>query len=232
MKINKLFDFILDIFFPKKCFGCQKEGEWLCDSCHVALEASKKQVCSVCKEVSSLGKTCVKCQKQIDLEALFRVFEFSDSQIIRKMIHAYKYKFVKDISVYLANILSQEVPREFFFEIDLITSVPLHKKRYKERGYNQAELMARHLALKVGLEYQELLVRKKYTEVQMTLLREERLKNIKNVFDFVASDSIEGQKILIIDDVATTLATLNECAEVLKKAGARQVVGLVVARDD
>jgi ComF family protein len=127
--------------------------------------------------------------------------------------------------------------RETFFQfwdmgtIDLLVSVPLHVKRLRERGFNQAHLLIRIWAKQEGIPFDGLtLSRSRWTEPQTRLSRTERQKNIKGAFSLGPSDGIEGRKILLVDDVYTTGATVNECARVLMKAGAEFVDVLTLAR--
>ena len=147
-------------------------------------------------------------------------------------IHMLKYR--KKSS--LARPLSA-LARETFFqfwdvdEIDLLVSVPLHVKRLRERGFNQAYLLIRSWAKKDGITLDGLtLCRSRRTEPQTTLSRPERRKNIKGAFSLQHSEKIRGRKILLVDDVYTTGATVNECARVLMKAGAEFVDVLTLAR--
>lgn len=116
------------------------------------------------------------------------------------------------------------------FPIDLVTWVPIHPRKLKLRGYNQAELLAKALSFNLGLPCMDLLSKKKETKPQSKLNREERLKNILGVFEPKPSIMVFGKRILLVDDVITTGATASECARVLKKMGAEKVYVLALAR--
>lgn len=144
---------------------------------------------------------------------------------IKSLIHELKYAGVIDIGKFCGRLLyyTQKVP-----EVDVITAVPLHKKRYTERGFNQAEVIAKELSLLSHKAYSQLLTRNVYHTNQASLTNDqERLQNIANNFSFIAGSPPTA--VLIIDDVITTGATINECARVLKDHGVKQVFGLSVA---
>ncbi len=125
----------------------------------------------------------------------------------------------------MAKLLLPHLERSRF---DIVTSVPIVNRRRRQRGYNQAELIARHVARGLTLPYRRLLVRVRTTQ-QIGKSREERLVHVGGAF--VAKGNVVGQRILICDDVITTSATLNECARVLCDAGAASVWGAAAARD-
>lgn len=136
----------------------------------------------------------------------------------------------------LSRLLSTQA-RETFFQywgvnaIDLLVPVPLHVKRLRERGFNQAYLLIRRWAKQERIEFDALtLCRTRWTEPQTTLSRAERQQNIKDAFSLQHPEKIKGRKILLVDDVYTTGATVNECARVLMKADAEFVDVLTLAR--
>ena len=106
----------------------------------------------------------------------------------------------------------------------------VHEKEEKERGYNQSELLAKEVGLRTGLSVFDNLKKVKETDRQKKLTAKERRENLKGVFDVVRADEIKGKNVLVIDDVYTTGATINECARVLKRAGARKVYSITAAQ--
>ncbi|MBI4842921.1 MAG: ComF family protein [Nitrospirae bacterium] len=109
-------------------------------------------------------------------------------------------------------------------EADMAVPVPLYTKRLKERGFNQSALLGKHIANRAGVPLMlNVLVRSRNTLPQVGLSAKERRKNIMNAFDVVSHESVKGKKVMLIDDVFTTGATVNECSKVLKKAGAEEV---------
>lgn len=115
--------------------------------------------------------------------------------------------------------------------VDVLVPVPLHIRRLRERGYNQALILVRELNKRTGIPYQErALVKIKDTPMQTSLKKRERGKNLKGVFEVKDPEAIQGKAVVLVDDVYTTGATVNECARTLLKAGAKQVAALTVAR--
>jgi ComF family protein len=169
------------------------------------------------------------------LDGLLIAASYSDCRSER-LIQYFKYKYIVDLGEYLAEILIeywQSAGLNLKFNDYCLAAVPLAKRRLLERGFNQADLLAIGFRQKSKLNYESnCLQRIVYTKKQMSLGRKDRLVNIKDAFLAGKQANIEGKSFLIIDDVATTTATLNECAEALKKSGAASVWGLVVARGE
>lgn len=118
-----------------------------------------------------------------------------------------------------------------FLEASLLVPVPIHPSKKKQRGFNQALLLADGLGKLAQLPCKELLARKVKTKSQTSLGKKERLENIKNVFECCDKKAVKGQAVILVDDVCTTTATLEECAKVLKRAGARDVFALSVLKE-
>ena len=113
----------------------------------------------------------------------------------------------------------------------VVMPVPLHAKRLRKRGFNQSLLLARHIATELALELDfRALKRIRHTQPQTGLKSDERRKNVRRAFAFDERKGIKGRTVILVDDVATTGNTLNECARVLKRAGCEHVLGLVLAR--
>ncbi len=153
--------------------------------------------------------------------------------VIKRAIHLYKYKGALWIEPILAEMLIQRIKSESDWnEPDAVIPVPLHFVKYNERGFNQAERLSARVSKATGIPLNtKILKRVKYTETQTTLDRSRRSENVKNAF--VIRDKsvwLKGKKVILIDDVMTTGATVNECARVLRKAGAIKVAVWTVAR--
>lgn len=119
---------------------------------------------------------------------------------------------------------------ELFGKYDIIGAVPIHKKRMLERGYNQSELIAKEIAKNIqGIEYKKLLKKTKNNQTQSELKKEERLENVKNVYEIQNKQIIQDKKIILFDDIYTTGSTVNECSKVLKENGAKEVLVLTLA---
>ncbi|NMB98546.1 MAG: ComF family protein [Clostridiaceae bacterium] len=155
----------------------------------------------------------------------------SDDNCVNNVNHANNTNHIKNANINNANISNANVNSENHEnEFDMIISVPLHKEREKERGYNQACLVSKELSRIMKLpEISDILIRKKNTSPQSLLHGEERSDNIKNAFEVADINKVKGKKILLVDDVLTTGSTVNECSRTLKKAGAVKVDIAVIA---
>jgi competence protein ComFC len=237
---------LLDLFFPIFCIGCGSEGEFLCDACFATIKLRKD--CAVFKNGATSGNKKTRdgiYDSEHYLDALFAACEYEHKSLLNRAIHTFKYDFVKDLANPLSRLLENalntiDFSSPHFVRGAVIVPVPLHKKRFKWRGFNQAEMLAKNLCVANGLEMGNPLERVTFNRPQMELKKEDRLKNVESAFVVkyagnqvcTTTERIAGvpEKILLIDDVATTASTLNACAKALKNAGAKQVVGLVLAR--
>ncbi len=254
--LKRLSQAFLHAIFPPKCLICsayyynswQASGgsdasysisdvtdPYFCESCRKGLTPIASPFCSRCglPFVSREGDdhTCSECLLEKKYFRKARAFGVYDGSLM-EAIHLLKYRKKSSLSRPLSALT-----RETFFQfwdvdgIDLLVSVPLHVKRLRERGFNQAHLLIARWAKQEGIPFDGLtLSRSRWTEPQTTLSRTERQKNIKGAFSLRHPEKIKGRKILIVDDVYTTGATVNECARVLIKAGAEFVDVLTLAR--
>jgi len=150
--------------------------------------------------------------------------------VLRKLIHLFKYDRIAPLASALAPMLSRALPREAVF--DVIAPMPLHWFRQWRRGFNQSELLAHVLARRTGIPVVRALRRKRSTPPQAGLTRAERRLNVAGAFEVRKRETVEGKHVLLIDDVMTTGATASACAAALKRAGARRVSVLTLARVD
>jgi len=241
--VKNFFNYVLDILFPIQCLGCGREGAWICKECFENISLNIESVCPFCGKSSPFGRVCFSCQGKYYLKGVM-VASTYDNKILKNMIQAFKYNFVRSLAKPLGQILINflEETRKINFSSEdvgilqnpqgvLLIPIPLHRKRFLERDFNQAELLAIEVANRFGFKLSsDILKRLRYTPPQVKLKREAREENIKRAFSCVAPEAVKGKKILLLDDVFTTGATVNECAQVLKKAGAREIWGLVLAK--
>ncbi len=176
---------------------------------------------------------CKDCVKKSALDGLVVLYEYEEKNVIARLIKLFKYSGVEEIVEVWEKIFADYFweQKRMDFVPDMLVPVPLHSRRKRERGYNQAELIAKVVASHFPdavLDAQSL-VRKKYTEQQAKLRREKRILNMHDVFIWKAKESCPSQ-VLLIDDVFTTGSTMQECAKTLKQAGANEVWGLVLGR--
>ncbi len=149
---------------------------------------------------------------------------------LRKLIHLFKYGKVESLARPLSRFLIRAMPLELRF--DLLIAMPMHWRKQWERGFNQADLLTRPLARHYGLNVSTSLRRRRYTRSQAGLTEAERRQNLKDSFRVREAGQIAGKRVLLVDDVFTTGATLRAAAGTLKAAGATQVSALTLARVD
>jgi len=225
LRIKNLF---FETLFPVRCVSCAQEGEWFCGDCASKVELNQKQFCPTCWEESLGGKTCSHCTSHLD--GLRVAASYERNPELAKVVKNLKYKFSKNLAENLSKVLLKAFSQKNYENERVVSFVPLHKKRLRWRGFNQAELLASSVAKNLNLPLENLLVRDKNTEPQAKLSREERLQNLKDAFGLAPNFEAKGKTVILIDDIASTSTTLTEAAKVLKKGGAGEVWGLVLAR--
>lgn len=228
---TKYKDNLFDLVFPRFCIGCKKEGELLCGSCSDRLAIRPQKICPVCK-MADQPKNCAGSRLD-DLWTLACYQDYLVADSIWKIKYGYSAGLVKDFwSRYLEKFWP--LAQAGICKNALLIPVPLHRKRFLERGFNQSELIAQELAGLSNLAVNsDLLKRKIYNEPQVGLSASRRRENIKGIFgvDYQALSGCWGREAILIDDVYTTGSTMSECAKVLKTAGFKRVSGLVLAVD-
>jgi len=239
---NQLKKFFLDTLFPIYCISCSKYGKWVCNHCLEKISINIEQVCPLCnKSITPDGKTCFDCKRKYSIDGVLVSSSYKLNKkktFIAKLVHYYKYRFISKLSVPLGKILKKTLLQSDLPLPDIIIPVPLHPRRMRWRGFNQAELLSDYLGkyTTVGLEIivlKDVLLRNKYTIPQMEIKNYcQRRNNIKGSFSLNKkySKKIKGKNILLVDDIATTGSTLFECAKVLKQKNAKKVYGIVLAR--
>ena len=211
-------NFILDLISPQFCFNCGKEGSYLCEDCQSTLRILQSHQ---------------NYQTQ-NLKDLYFALPYQEA-LIKNLIQKFKYQpFIKELAKPLASLIIthfQLLDKKPNFSDYILIPVPLEKKKLKQRGFNQAEEIGKELSkfLKISL-LNNVLAKIKETPPQVELSDEERKENIKGVFTVRNGVLIKNRKILLVDDIYTTGSTLEECAKVLKETGAKEVIGMVVAR--
>ncbi|UCB43924.1 MAG: ComF family protein [Dehalococcoidales bacterium] len=229
-KLTKLKGMALDLLFPQWCIGCGGEGSFLCQACQRNLSRISPPICPRCGKPQSNGQLCSGCiEWSATIDGIRSPFRFEG--VIREAVHQLKYRNLRAIVPSLAVLLNDYI-RTLTLPADVLVPVPLHRKRLRERGYNQSLLLAKGLGRLNGLPIiDSCLVRQKDTPPQArTSTVEERRDNVIGVFS-CRDDQLRDRKVLLIDDVATSGATLDACATVLKASGAASVWALVLARE-
>lgn len=219
---------LLDLLFPARCVNCNRVGESLCSRCRSQIQFVTPPYCRRCsRPLEFHGDPCPLCRAHPLHITQIRAIGYHEG-VLRRAIHALKYRHWTVLADPLAALLQQYLLRTAP-SVDLITAVPLHPDRQRERGYNQAELLARSLAARAALPYICGLKRTRPTADQIGLDMGARHENVRGAF---AADgtAFAGRRVLIVDDVCTTGATLDACAVALRAQGACEIYGLTVAR--
>lgn len=232
--LKQIKNFALDVLFPIECLSCGEEGSFLCQHCFEDLELNKKQDCPKCHKETKLGNFCKECANTSRLNGII-VSASYENDLLQKAIHSLKYKYIEDLAKPLAKILISGLENTLFKEkIDneyLILPIPLHKKKQRERGFNQAKLLSLEVAKYFRLTcLNNVISRIKKTKSQMSLNPIYRRKNIKGAFVCDKPELIKNKKIILVDDVCTTSSTLEECAKAFYDFKPREIWGLVLAR--
>lgn len=228
--------FLLDLLFPVECLGCGLAGTYLCVGCFTGIPIEEAFTCPLCTKPSFEGAACGDCRKKRGLDGLIAAASY-DTALVRRLVVGCKYRFIKDFAEPMALLAVKRLAAHAFSVLyrkdTVLIPVPLSQKRLRQRGFNQAGEIALRVGAACGLKARTDILRRTYdTHPQVEMeSREDRLKNIRGVFDVLDSSGLKGRAVVLVDDVATSLATLTECARVLKKSGAGEVWGLVVARE-
>ena len=217
-----------DLLYPPLCVGCGRVGSLYCPGCRDSVRLVTPPVCPLCGQPQSASKLCARCVSHpLCIDGIRSVALFEGT--LREAIHRFKYNYIRELTVPLGEMLVAFWERASLVA-DLIVPVPLHARRVRERGYNQAALLAQCLGDATGMPVIcDGLRRNRHTVSQSGLSAEERRRNVEGAFSCVGS-RVERMRVLLVDDVCTTGATLEACSVALRAGGARTVWALTVAR--
>lgn len=227
---------MLNFIFPPQCPICKTRVQnvhTLCNECFGHIRFISKPYCDKCGRPFEFQITeeylCGTCltKKQIfhKARAVFKYDDFS-----KRLILPFKHSDHIELTALLTNLLFQ-AGSDLFAEIDILIPVPLHRYRLMKRKYNQAALLAKSLSHRIKKPFATgVLLRVKHTQSQGHMKRTQRQQNVSKAFQVKNNQKIIGKHVLLIDDVMTSGATLNECAKALKKAGAQKISYLTLAR--
>ena len=227
---------LLNIVFPKFCLNCKKEGDYLCQDCQGLTGILEYRFC-LCEKASRLIKEekCNRCRRNRRLDGLYFALPYQNA-IVKNLIRQFKYEpFAQELADTITSLIInhfQLLGKEMKnFSEFLLIPVPLTRRRLRWRGFNQAEEISKKLAgfLDASLT-NNVLMKIKETQHQVDLSGKDRWENVKGVFAVSNREKIKNKNILLMDDVYTTGATMEECAKSLKENGARSVWGIVAAR--
>jgi ComF family protein len=251
--LQQVADALTSIFLPADCRLCEQlltsgsrlpicekclrefpriEGR-VCQVCGVPLEAEDAQYCKSGQQELPLRepRKCVVCQIDTFHFDMTRSFARYEDPLVRAIV-LLKFEEMEPLADWFADRLA-EVVRQHASELraDVVVPVPLHKVRERERGYNQAEMLSKRVAKRLGIAHQGiLLVRKRPRPDKHLLTSHERWEAVRGAFATRAGSQVDNRRVLLVDDVMTTGATLDACAKALRDAGASSVLGLTVAR--
>ena len=252
-------DALVSVFFPADCRICEglltrASRVPICEECLASFRVMPTEVCESCGATleTPLSRTptragpldaapiekgetesavCTICQGRKFGFDRARSYAAYDAALVRAILML-KFERIEPLGAWFAERLVEVVGREReTLEADLVVPVPLHCQRERERGYNQADLIAKPLARRLGLPYRAvLLMRTRPRPDKHLLTQAERWESVRGAFATRPGSQVDKLRVLLVDDVMTTGATLDACARVLRKAGAKSVIGLTVAR--
>jgi len=218
----------LDWIYPPRCAGCGRVGEHFCEECKEKVAIIGAHVCTICGVPQPQVQVCLNCQESMPYYKTLRSWAIDKGEL-RIAIHQLKYQRNVALGISLANPIIAQL-HELNWPIDIVVPVPLGLARLAERGYNQASLLARPVALHYQLPYQTHVLRRlRETQSQVGLSFTARKDNVMGAFEANRSQ-VRGKRVLIVDDVTTSGSTMNACAMALCEADAEEVYGFSLAR--
>ena len=213
----KIFDYILSLIYPPKCVFC-------------GTVIDKSDICEECEKTLPFTKG----------DSIYQKFPFVDKCIsplyykdyVRRAVLRFKFAGCSCYSRRLGRIMSECAENNLDCgSIDMVSCIPLSRKRMHDRGYNQAELLAKEISKKVGVEYLPTLKKIRHNTAQSTIKdSKQRAANVIGAYSVIDAEEVKGKYILLVDDVVTTGSTVSECARILKKSGAKAVYCVTLAR--
>lgn len=227
---DKVRESTLDMLFPRRCPLCGSvlpANQRVCGDCSDSLEFIRPPMCTRCARPIY---DCVCGEQPFVFDRCVAPFVYTKS--IRRGMHRFKFNNAPTVADFFSKYMAAAVRREYAGEyIDIVTCVPMHPDDLRQRGYNQALLLSRQVGTILELPvHNSLMVKTVRNSVQHSLTRQERQRNVSGVFRTSRTYSnLEGRTVLLCDDIITTGSTLNECASVLREAGASRVLCVTAA---
>jgi competence protein ComFC len=223
---------LADVLFPSRCAGCGRpvsaRRDFLCAACARELPLLE-HACPVCSAPGP-GDSCAVCAgRHWYLDANITVAEYRG--VMKNILRELKFGRVRKLHAVLGGFAAGIVASRGV-TADMITWVPMNAGKKRDRGFNQSELIARFLSKKAGIPCRKLLSERRGAGVQRRLGARDRFINILDRYETAPGINIAGRSVLVVDDIFTTGATVNECARQLRNAGARSVISVTMARAD
>jgi ComF family protein len=222
--LNRLKTWLIDTIWPKRCTSCGRLGSVACSVCLDLLAPLTPQRCPGCQRPSRMGIPCSACRDRVAMDRL--IAATSLTEVSESFIYALKYRGIRELAEPLAVRLCDLVQvrpdmASLFGSNPLVMPVPLHSGRLRERGFNQSELLAHRIAAFSAMPLVTgALIRKRATGQQVrTASKAERRENMQGAFTVTDAAAVTGRDVVLVDDVVTTGATLEDCARALKEAG-------------
>ncbi len=230
--LHLLFSELVSVLAPARCMQCLEEDTWLCQDCLAAVR-SPVLSCIGCRKESPRGLTCRDCLSEIPITGLVSAAPYV-SPYIRRGIHWLKFKGVQEVAAPLAQLMTARLPaiaplQQLASEATLVP-IPLHKQRARQRGFNQSELIASHMSSLTGIPISHVLERTRLTHTQAKLSHELRSRNLQSAFTLREVLPLHIRYVLLLDDVATSGATLVAAAKALRSHFAGNIWAVTVAR--
>lgn len=224
---SNIYKQILDFFFPRICIACEKQytdtESAICIHCLWNLPRTNPQIDGIL-DSRFWGK--------LEIEGVHSFLKFSKKGKVQKILHALKYKNQPELASFLGKIYAQELENEsFVHQVDYLLPVPLHIKRQKERGYNQAREFAEGLGKVLQKPVLNDIVERQVNTLSQTKTKSRfgRFKNLEKAFQIIDNELVNNKSIAIIDDVLTTGSTIEVLGNELKKAGAKNLYVITLA---
>jgi ComF family protein len=224
----KWLNHFLDLIYPRTCEACENhllsEEKLICTHCMMTLPQTKSHL-------DSSNHITKKFWGKIPVRGSFSYLKFIKKSRVQKLLHELKYRNKPELGKFLGELYGKDLKKiQLDEKIDLIIGVPLHKEKYKQRGYNQADCFAEGLSVSLGIPFDEKsVIRIKNTETQTKKSRIDRFRNVEDIFKVVEKEKILGKRIAIVDDVLTTGSTLESLGKKLLDEGCSEITFITLA---
>jgi len=220
-----MFEKIISLVAPHYCIVCGEEGEVVCAWCLPDFAEPLPSRCYACQAVTSDSQVCHKCRRASGLKHVWVRAHYGGNA--KQLVHGFKFEHKRASADPVSLLMSESLP--FIAPDTILTHVPTATSRVRQRGYDQAELIAQRLSKHLGLKHDTLLMRTTQTR-QVGAKRAERKEQMEKAFVFIEKKNIKGAKVLLVDDLVTTGATLESAARCLKSKGAKTVDAVIFAQ--